>query len=185
MMPTLWSDWPAEATAGSAALRRLTAAPVTVRRIGAGGRVAPRVLDGENCEIPGVGPIPVDVARRLAVDSFLSVLITDGVDVTTATGVGRTIPAAVRRALLERDQCCVVPGCGLREALEIDHIDPFGQGGPTRLENLCRLCRWHHYLKTHQGHRIERSGAGWRWIAPAGPAKPETGPDQATLDLSG
>ena len=125
-----------------------------------------RLVGGEICEIPGIGPIPVEVARRLAVDSILSVLVTDGVDVTAVAHVGRTIPAAVRRALLERDQMCAVPGCDISEALEIDHIDPLVQGGITTLDNLVRLCHWHHYLKTHQGHRIERSGAGWEWRAP-------------------
>jgi hypothetical protein len=139
-----------------------------------------RVEPGEICEIPGIGPIPVEVARHLAVDSFLSVLITDGVDVTTVAHAGRTIPASVRRALIERDQECVVPGCGLRDGLEIDHIDPFGQGGPTRLDNLARLCRWHHYLKTHQRHRLERDPSGWRWVVPDGAA-----PTAAALNLSG
>ena len=125
-----------------------------------------RLEGGEICEIPGIGPIPVEVARRLAVDSILSVLVTDGVDVTAVAHAGRTIPAALRRALLERDQTCAVPGCDIREALEIDHIDPVAQGGVTALDNLVRLCHWHHYLKTHHGHRIERSGDGWRWRAP-------------------
>jgi len=135
---------------------------------------------GEVCEIPGVGPIPVEVARSLAVDSILSVLVTDGVDVTTVAHAGRTIPASVRRALTERDPYCVVPGCGLRDGLEIDHVQPFGQGGETRLENLVRLCHWHHYLKTHQKHRIERAGRQWRWIAP-----PPSPSDTPMLDLSG
>jgi hypothetical protein len=126
------------------------------------GSVAP----GEVCEIPGIGPIPVDVARRLAVDSMLSVLVTNGVDVTTVTRAGRTIPASIRTALIERDPVCVVPGCGLRDELEIDHVDPFGQGGETKLSNLARLCHWHHYLKTHQRHRLERDGPGWRWVPP-------------------
>jgi hypothetical protein len=121
---------------------------------------------GEICEIPGIGPIPVEVAQRLAVDSILSVLVTDGVDVTTVAHAGRTIPAPLRRALIERDQACAVPGCDVREALEIDHVDPFGRGGPTRLDNLVRLCHWHHYLKTHQRHRIERIGDSWRWYPP-------------------
>jgi hypothetical protein len=123
---------------------------------------------GEICEIPGIGPIPVDVARRLAVDSILSVLVTDGVDVMTVAHAGRTIPASLRRALIERDQVCAVPGCDVREALEIDHVDPFSRGGPTRLANLVRLCHWHHYLKTHQRHRIERTDGGWRWRGPDG-----------------
>jgi hypothetical protein len=122
---------------------------------------------GEICEIPGIGPIPVDVARRLAVDSILSVLVTDGVDVTAVARAGRTIPASIRTALIERDPVCVVPGCGLREGLEIDHVEPFAQGGPTRLGNLVRLCHWHHYLKTHQRHRLERSEEGWVWFGPS------------------
>ena len=138
------------------------------------------VEPGELCEIPGVGPIPVEVARRLAVDSFLNVLVTDGVDVTTVATAGRTIPAAVRRAIVERDPCCVVPGCSRCDDLDIDHIDPFGRGGPTRLDNLCRLCRWHHYLKTHQGHRIERHGGEWRWVTPEAAT-----PVEVPLDLSG
>ncbi len=121
---------------------------------------------GEVCEIPGVGPIPVDVARRLAVDSYLNVLVTDGVDVTAVAHAGRTIPAPLKRALIERDPVCVVSGCGTGEGLEIDHVEPFGQGGATSLENLARLCHWHHYLKTHQGHRLERVEGGWRWVVP-------------------
>ncbi len=123
-----------------------------------------RVEPGEICEIPGVGPIPVAVARSLAADSILSVLVTNGVDVTGVAHAGRTIPASVRRALAERDPACVVPGCGQRDDLEIDHLEPFARGGSTSLDNLVRLCHWHHYLKTHQGHRLERVEGGWRWI---------------------
>lgn len=129
------------------------------------------VEPGELCEIPGVGPVPVEVARRLAVDSILSVLVTDGVDVTTVAHSGRTIPEALRRALVERDPVCVVPGCDTGSDLEIDHIRPFAEGGPASLANLARLCHWHHYLKTHHGHLLERDevddpdGPAWQWIA--------------------
>jgi len=121
---------------------------------------------GEVCEIPGIGPIPVEVARDLAGDSILTVLLTDGVDVTAVAHAGRTIPASVRRALIERDPVCVVPGCEVRDGLEIDHVVPFGEGGGTTLANLVRLCHWHHYLKTHQRHRLERRGRQWAWIPP-------------------
>ncbi len=124
------------------------------------------VSPGEICEIPGVGPIPVEVARRLAADSILSVLVTNGIDVTSVAHAGRTIPASVRRALVERDPVCVVPGCGLRDGLEIDHVEPFATGGPTTLGNLARLCHWHHYLKTHLGHRLESRADGWHWTDP-------------------
>ena len=84
---------------------------------------------GEICEIPGIGPIPVAAARRLAADSILSVLVTNGTDVTTVAHAGRTIPASLKRALIERDPVCVVPGCDLRDGLEIDHVEPFALGG--------------------------------------------------------
>jgi hypothetical protein len=126
---------------------------------------------GEVCEIPGIGPVPVEVAQALATDSILSVLVTDGVDVRAVAHAGRTIPASLRRALLERDPTCVVPGCDARSGLEIDHVVPFADGGTTSLGNLARLCRWHHYLKTHQGHRLERQGRRWIWTPPT-----ETGP---------
>ena len=86
------------------------------------------VEPGELCEIPGVGPVPVEVARRLVVDSVLNVLVTDGVDVTTVAHAGRTIPIALRRALVERDPECVVPGCTVSDGLEIDHVVPFAAG---------------------------------------------------------
>jgi hypothetical protein len=131
-----------------------------------------RVEPGEICEIPGVGPIPVAVARALSADSILSVLVTDGVDVTGVAHAGRTIPASVRRALTERDPVCVVPGCGQRDELEIDHLEPLALGGRTSLENLVRLCHWHHYLKTHQGHRLERVDGTWHWIVPGSERSP-------------
>ena len=130
---------------------------------------------GELCEIPGIGPVPVEVARRLAVDSILNVLVTDGVDVRSVAHSGRTVPASLRRALVERDPECVVPGCGTRDDLEIDHLRPFAEGGPASLANLARLCHWHHYLKTHHGHLLERdevdgaNGPSWVWIAPEDP----------------
>ena len=62
-----------------------------------------------------------------------------------------------------------------RDGLEIDHVLPFAHGGPASLANLARLCHWHHYLKTHHRHVLERSDGddgeppGWRWLAPDDP----------------
>lgn len=139
---------------------------------------------GEVCEIPGVGPIPVATARRLAEDAILHVLVTDGVNVRAVVNAGRTIPAPVRAALVERDQTCVVPGCGTRDRLEIDHVVPFASGGPTSLDNLAMLCHWHHYLKTHQGYRLSRDGGTWWWSPPdpAGQARLSDGTGDLTTD---
>ncbi|MDQ3766295.1 MAG: HNH endonuclease [Actinomycetota bacterium] len=117
--------------------------------------------DGETCEIPGVGPIPVATARALAGDAFLSALLTDGTDIKAVSHLGRTIPARLRTAVEMRDRTCVVSGCDVRRHLEIDHIRPRGDGGPMRLDNLARLCRWHHYLKTHRGYHLSGAPGSW------------------------
>jgi hypothetical protein len=43
---------------------------------------------GEVCEIPGVGPVPLAVARQLLGDAFLKLVITDGVDVQSVCHIG-------------------------------------------------------------------------------------------------
>jgi len=120
-------------------------------------------LPGETCRIPGVGPIPVTTARRLASDATMKVIERDGVDVYRVTHRGRTIPSHVRTALEARDPSCVVPGCDVRMGLEIDHIVPVADGGPTRLDNLARLCRFHHAGKTHHGWRLGGGPGAWTW----------------------
>jgi Domain of unknown function (DUF222) len=122
--------------------------------------------EGETCDIPGVGPIPVATARALSSDAILAAVITKGSDVVAVAHMGRTIPARLRTALEARDPECAVPGCHVRHNLQIDHIKPFAEGGPTRLSNLGRLCPWHHYLKTHL-HYVLGGGPGeWTWSGP-------------------
>ena len=124
------------------------------------------VEPGETCEIPGVGPIPVATARSMLSDAFLAVLVTDGTDIKAVAHMGRLIPARLRTALDARDQVCVVPGCGESKRLEIDHVIPIEQGGPTCQSNLAKLCKWHHYLKTHQGHKLKGKPGAWIWKPP-------------------
>ncbi len=126
-----------------------------------------RVGAGQLCEIPGVGPIPVERARELMGDALVKVVITDGVDVATVCNLGRSIPAAVLTALIERDPTCVVPGCDAAGHLEVDHWQKdFARGGQTRWANLARLCGWHHSLKTHQGFTLAGGPGKWEWLAP-------------------
>ena len=61
----------------------------------------------------------------------------------------RHIPAAVRRAVYERDggRCRYVDGqdrrCTARGALEFHHRHPFGHGGDHSVENISLACRAH------------------------------------------
>ena len=127
----------------------------------------------EVCEIPGVGPIPVSTARAVAEDAWICALVTDGSDIKAVSSMKRRIPARLRRAVEERDQTCAVPGCDVRQPLQIDHTIPVHEKGPTRLDNLDRLCPWHHYLKTHRGYRLNGPREGPRtWDPPPGGRDP-------------
>ncbi len=126
-----------------------------------------RVEAGERCEIPGIGPITAASARALASDAFLKAIAIDGADIKGVAHLGRSVPSRLRTALETRDPSCVVPGCDVRRGLEIDHWRvPFALGGRTELANLARVCRWHHYQKTHLGYRLRGGPGRWEWEHP-------------------
>jgi hypothetical protein len=126
------------------------------------GNVAP----GQTCEIKGVGPISAATARMLAEDSILRILVTQGCDVLNTTRATRTVSTRLRAALEVRDPTCRVPGCDATHNLEIDHLTPWGCGGPTRLGNLARVCRRHHEDKTYHGWRLSGGPGHWTWESP-------------------
>ena len=132
-------------------------------------------LAEEHCEIPGVGPIPVSVARRMATDSVLKVIVTKGVEITAVAHAGRTIRAHHRSALEARDPVCIVPGCGVRRGLQIDHRAPYVETRSTSLDGTARLCRWHHYQKSHCGYTYRGGPGAWEWIAPERSPEPPPG----------
>ena len=125
-------------------------------------------LEGDECcEVPGVGPVPLQVADSLAGDATLTILVREGVDVRTVAYAGRTVPVPTARALEGRDPACVVPNCQVTVGLEVDHWQvPFSQGGPTELWNLARLCKFHHRLKTYEGFGLAGGPGRWEWLPP-------------------
>jgi hypothetical protein len=145
-----------------------------VVRVDAGALHRGYVEEEEVCEIPGIGPVPVRVARSLMGDALLTLVVTKGIDVGCVTSTTRTVPRSVRTALSERDRTCVVPGCGISHHLEIDHwrVD-FARGGLTRLDNLARLCGRHHSMKTNLGWKLAGGPGRWRWFNPAVRAGPQ------------
>lgn len=125
-----------------------------------------RTVAGERCQAPGIGPIPVPAARRLAADGIVKAVLREAADVRGIVGLNRHVPARVRSALEARDQSCVVPGCDRRDDLEIHHTSPFAATKQTRLEELARLCVMHHKLVTHHGWRLEGRPGDWRFRKP-------------------
>jgi hypothetical protein len=51
--------------------------------------------------------------------------------------------------------------------LERDHwqVD-FGKDGPTSIDNLARLCVWHHHQKTYSGWVLDGGPGQWRFFKP-------------------
>ncbi len=63
--------------------------------------------------------------------------------------LGRSRRIATRSqtiALIARDKGCSFPGCDTApEWTERHHVIPWAEGGPTDLDNLTLLCRYHHH----------------------------------------
>ena len=119
-----------------------------------------------------------EAARRVACDAGIVVLrhAADGqvLDVGRRT---RTVPSALRRALLSRDRGqCQFPGCESRHC-DAHHVEHWADGGETRLQNLVLACRFHHRALHEGSFRVVPGDADgrFRFLRPDGtplPAEP-------------
>ena len=105
-------------------------------------------VDGEVCEIPGVGPVDVSWVRELLGSAFVTAVIKRGKDILTVAHLGRHIPAEIQTALLVGGHECDAEHCYQRGYLERDHTHDHAKGGPTAYWNLAWLCYLHHRLKS-------------------------------------
>ena len=53
-------------------------------------------------------------------------------------------------------------------AADIEHHQPFDQGGVTTRDGLTTCVRHWHNLKTHGGWTVQRHRRGWKWTSPRG-----------------
>jgi hypothetical protein len=113
----------------------------------------------------------VDLNRRYAVNAY-------------------EVPDRLRAQIDHRDDGCRFPWCGRAGRYDLDHIQPYqwtdpdnpepGTGDPppgqTSTDNLARLCRFHHRVKTHAGwtyrreytHPDDPGSDVLRWTSPLG-----------------
>ena len=110
------------------------------------------VKDGEFCKIPGVGPIPPEVAKEIAQDAFLNGVFFDGTDLRHFKRWTKNVPVPIRNALElgappEFDGVKCVD-CGNRFRPERDHVEPRNSGGPSSTTNLDWRCDPCHEEKT-------------------------------------
>jgi hypothetical protein len=124
------------------------------------------VKPGERCEITGVGPVPATTARALLDDALVSVLVKDGDDITAVSRATRTIPARLRRALEARYPVCGVQSCENDRFLQIDHVVPIAERGPTSIDNTWRICTFHHAQKTLHGWKVIGAPGNWDLVPP-------------------
>lgn len=149
-------------------------------------------------ELAFAGPVSAETARRISCDAAITrVVVTNpelnaGVppkyfealpphlrarrqilDVGRAT---RTIPPAIRKALIVRDGRCQFPGCDRPPHwCDAHHIWHWARGGPTALTNLVLLCACHHTVVHEEEWQIRLLPTGAEFERPALPAVPRAG----------
>jgi len=104
--------------------------------------------------------VSAETSQRLACDASVVVMshAPDGsvLDVGRKT---RTIPPAIRRALMARDHHCRFPACTARHC-DAHHVQHWADGGGTSVDNLVLLCRRHHRALHEEGFSVARNADG-------------------------
>ena len=106
---------------------------------------------GRICELAeGTVVAPGSVVRWLD-EAWVERVVFDGPSRVIDVGARRRIfTGATRRAVEVRDQECFHPLCDVAaERCEVDHVEPYSQGGPTIASNGRAACDFHN----RQRHR--------------------------------
>ncbi|MEM7326498.1 MAG: DUF222 domain-containing protein [Actinomycetota bacterium] len=122
----------------------------------------PIVVSRLRQELSRGGPISGPGLDRLLCDASFRALVTDGKRTVLAYNRATPdIPPTLRRAVKLRDGGCTFTGCD-RPAhwCDLHHIVPRNRGGPTTVENLTLLCRFHHTTVHEGGWQITRAPDG-------------------------
>jgi hypothetical protein len=105
-----------------------------------------------------------DALDAILCDSVSSVIVDseDGEPMRYGNS-GRSIPPALRRAVIHRDgNRCVIDGS--RNRLQVHHIVPRSEHGETEPNNLITLCWFHHHVAIHRlGLVLARHPVHGRW----------------------
>jgi hypothetical protein len=137
-------------------------------------------VEGEEvCDLPGLGPIPVRIARDLLGESILKLVITKGVDVMNVTHLGRGATIAQNVALMWTSPECTRSGCTRTFRLENDHRAEWHKTHHTRLDELDRLCDHDHDLKTRHGWALVEGKGKRPMVPPDDPRHPRNHPPPA------
>jgi len=127
----------------------------------------------------GVGrsSLPIESVKRLCCDGHAVILGED--ENGEPLNIGRktrTVPTAIKRALMARDKSCAFPGCHHTRFVDAHHIQHWSAGGETSLDNLMLLCSQHHTLVHEGGFTLQRDYQNqWFFKRPDGRTVPACG----------
>jgi hypothetical protein len=128
---------------------------------------------GQRCEIPGIGPIPVTLAKQMLETAKVRAVPADPAQLPEYATDRRYYPPWLVAWLEQQYPVCGVPGCDADFHLEIDHVVPKVEGGRTEPNNLWRICWYHHRLKTSQNWKVTGTPHNWDLVPPgSGPDPP-------------
>ena len=135
-------------------------------------------VDGELCEIPGYGPVPVSVVKDLTAtgNAFFIAVLTKAHAVVAVSHLGRHPNAYQRSALDFLHPTCAVEGCSSRDGLEYDHRLDFAKTHFTAFDFLDKLCRHHHRQKTDHGWALVDGRGKRAFVPPDDPRHPQHSP---------
>lgn len=114
-------------------------------------------LNADVARIPATGPVSMKTVRDVAKNAYVTGLTHDGKKVDQILRYGRYVPKELRLVLSLGDppgfDGAVCQDCGRRYHLQIDHVDPRANGGPTVLANLEPRCPPCHEAKTERDRK--------------------------------
>lgn len=126
------------------------------------GTLPPGVAEsGASVKITGsaLRPSTVDSAELLARATLIRAVLTHPFT-GYPLGVGQQsyrVPEQVRQLIRYRDQTCRHPGCDRPAGeTELDHVQPWADGGQTGYASMVCLCPEHHRAKTAKWYRLKQ-----------------------------
>jgi hypothetical protein len=139
---------------------------------------APMAPGERRCHVEDGPAVSKAALQQIACDAVLRWMTHDRDGHALNVGRRRREPTPAQRvAVRERDNCrCRFPGCP-RRATQVHHIWWWMHGGPTNLDNLISLCRYHHGLIHRNGYQIRTSAPGvYTFYRPDGDQIPDSPP---------
>lgn len=129
-------------------------------------------LDDNAAEIPGMGPVIADVARRFADlhprARWQATITDDHGNIAGVVTTSRRPTTTISRRVNAAQPTCSFPGCRVpAQDCDFDHLLPFSRGGATSTRNSGPKCRHDHTLKDH-GWQHQRTNGRDIWTSPLG-----------------